>query len=235
MLREKVSARGRLEQRGYYSKPANLLDYGIEAFADIPNDLPVVLSCRVSSDRQHQNDNLNDQDGWARIVIAKKGNPLKSIWREIASGYALDAGDRLAFEFAIADAKRYGAVLVFESISRLVRNIFYHPSKTPDAMPTEFEMKRVMELLDGVQVATLCPPNATPSEIRSYETIRGQYMKGNKGGCPKKPKPGDKKKCRLENLPIAIQLNGAGFSLREIGRKLGIAHSTVADWLNMTK
>ena len=92
-----------------------------------------------------------------------------------------------------------------------------------------------MKLLKGRLVATVCPPEASAEEIRSYESKRGQAEKGRKGGRPRKTKPGAKKQKRIDNLPKVIELKKQGHSLREIGASLGVAHSSIAGWLEAIK
>ncbi len=121
-MRERLSARRRLELRGCYSEPANPADYGIKSLNDIPRDARVITVWRVSSCQQNKDGNLDDQERCIRKAVEKHGNGIVSTRHEVASGWELDPGDRLAIELAVEDAERDDAVLVFESLARILRN-----------------------------------------------------------------------------------------------------------------
>jgi hypothetical protein len=137
---------------------------------------------------------------------------------------------RHEFERAVFLAKQHGAVIVAESVNRFRRPFDPDYKGRKQELPLSlFDLKRLMVEAEGVPLVTIVPPDTSPSEVRSYQTRRGQAGKDCFGGRPQKRFP--KKATRLELTPAAIQLWNAGFSYRKIGQKLGVHFSTVRDWL----
>ena len=83
-----------------------------------------------------------------------------------------------------------------------------------------------------MKLATLVDPDATPQEIRSYETNRGKKAKGNAGGRPRKQAgrvDPERKKMILQKVKWMLWLGG---SLKEVAEILGVSHTTVMNWRN---
>lgn len=220
-----VSARDRLNRKYPPSETARASEY-VDHIENL-DATDVVLSCRVSGGAQHRKGNLADQVKSNRRVIEKHGATVHEVYRCIESGWDNDHWmDRPTLAAAATKAKELDAVLVFESLSRLIRSIEYHPSRNPNAQPTKAEMEKVMAITQGAKLATIAHPDATPGEERSVQTQRGQQEKGRKGG-----QPISKKRRREIRKPEAIKLWLAGEKTARIARILEVPVSTVRDWL----
>ncbi|MCP4610307.1 MAG: helix-turn-helix domain-containing protein [Planctomycetes bacterium] len=78
---------------------------------------------------------------------------------------------------------------------------------------------------------TLLNPDMPLDEVRGYQSKWGRQAKGNKGGRPKKNKPGYKKQIRLEKLPCVLRLHNKDMSLGKIAAKTDIPKPTVWYWI----
>ena len=135
---------------------------------------------------------------------------------------------------AASEANRQGAILVIETIDRLIRNLFFHPSQCPNVIPTIDEFAELRRQIGIVTIATIVPldaPRFGEKGIRSFEIKRGQSQKQRRGGRPIKFRPGKKKQRRLETFPLAVSKRVEGLSIRKIATELGIPKSTIARWL----
>jgi DNA invertase Pin-like site-specific DNA recombinase len=101
-------------------------------------------------------------------------------------------------------------------------------------------LENLARLADGTILATVLPPDAPFEEVRSYQTKVPTALgaqSGKKVGRPKKQqqsnghRPGWKKKIRQEKIAEAFRLHERCKSKRKIGRRLGVAESTVRAWL----
>lgn len=143
-----------------------------------------------------------------------------------------NGSDCIGLKKAIMTAKKLKAILLVESVGRLVRNRSYHPVHYPHLLPEKGQFDEIRSIAPNVQIMSGLDPSAAPQEIRSNETKRGQKAKGNKGGRPKKNKPGYKKKIREEKLGAAIKCREEGYSLSAISRKLEVKKSTIQYWMD---
>jgi hypothetical protein len=102
----------------------------------------------------------------------------------IESGWKEDMN--LFWEIAAEMAKKNNAIIVTESTDRFIRSKKYNSKTNNNALPRKKDLKRLKKATKEVTLATILHPDASPSEVRSYQRKRGQKMKGNKGGRPKK-------------------------------------------------
>jgi hypothetical protein len=122
-------------------------------------------------------------------------------------------------------------VIVTTSSDRFLRNIDFHTKDNPCVLPTEFEFEELMKLTCDVPLLTLLNPDMSWKEVRGFQSIWGQQIKGNKGGRPKKNKPGYKKQIRLEKLPRVLRMHNKNISLGDIAVVTGIPKPTVWYWI----
>ncbi len=187
----------------------------------------VVAYCRVSASDQARSKNLEDQVENLKRKMERLGFIVLEIIKEVASGWQEDRDGLLhATEFAVAN----NAVLVAESATRFIRSRDYK-STNWNVLPTKGEYRRLKRDTQGVMMATLLDPDATPEEIRSYETRRGKNAKGNPGGRPRNRFPGYKKQIRLDYLPIVLALYEQGLNTAAIARKKKLNYNTVYSWI----
>jgi DNA invertase Pin-like site-specific DNA recombinase len=217
-----------------YASPARRLRAGkasnyikhIEALAVERPGLNVVLWERVSKPRQgRKQDNIGDQDKNLRQRASELGMKVISVFAHEGSGYGDESKTLLAR--AAAYAARHDAIVFAETTSRLMRHPAFHSKQWPNAQARESDLKFLPDF--GV-LATDLPPDASPSELRSYERRRGQRIKQRPGGRP--VKPGYKKRIRLRMKTKAIKLHGRGWSLNEIANETGVPRSTIHRWVS---
>lgn len=190
---------------------------------------PVVLYVRVSAHTQKHN--LPHQISRLKTELEKRGFTVIAVYWEIVPGWEYIHSEwwgRLGLERAILKAKEANGLVVAESVERFRRTYDPDWKKRPQPLPlTLFDMKRLMDEAEGVQLATLIHPDTPPRKVRSEQTKRGQAGKGNYGGRPKE----SRKARRLRLLPVARALWKKGCSYRRIARKLKIHWSTIRDWI----
>ena len=83
-----------------------------------------------------------------------------------------------------------------------------------------------------MKLAILVAPDATPEEIRSYETKRGKKGKGKPGGRSKKQAGRGDPERKEMMLPKVKWMLWTGGSLKNIASILGVSHTTVMKWRN---
>lgn len=185
--------------------------------------LTVVLLCRVSTDDQDANRNLDDgtMHAWrhlramgCRPVTMDEGVETSNIF-----------SNRTILEQAIEEARRLGAMLVAPSRDRFIRSRSFGRGQTAKGEPPcVHEYEQLIHMAEGVLLATLLPPDE-PS--RSRRIKRGQDAKGRKGGRPRKNASGDKKDRRERLKPHAAELLKKGMSQRAVAAVSGIRESTL--------
>lgn len=185
------------------------------------SDYPTVLYARASTREQDKNGNLLDQVMNAYRTLTALGERPIAVFDDVETSNI--NGSRPTLEKAIAYAKERGAILVIASRDRLIRHRgFGRGQKAKVEPPNATEYKWLTELLDGCPIASIEHPDATPSDVRSGQTLRGL---ADKGGRRSK---------RDELLPRIQALLDGGLSKRAIGRELGIAEATIRHWLKET-
>ena len=180
----------------------------------------VVLVCRVSDHEQGRRNNHADQDAAMRQQVEQLGGTVVDSLQLVASGF-----DPYWIERARLTAKEHGASLLAESAERYRRHPAYHSKENPSRQARDSDWRELAWWADGVPLLTMLPPDATPDEVKSYQSKRGQRMKRAKGGRPERPK---NRRKRLR--PLALEMRAAGASLGEIAKAFNVPRSTVADW-----
>ena len=189
---------------------------------------PVVIYCRVSGNVQERSQNLSNQGENLKNELKQREFVVLKIISEVASGWKEDRDAlKLAAEYALAK----DAVLVAESVTRFTRNKDYNSKTNWKVRPTQADYRRLQRDTHGVKLATLINPDATPAEIRSYETKRGKKSKGNPGGRPKKCSPGYKKRERQKFLPIVLERYKQNKNIAAIARSVNLKYDTVYSWI----
>ncbi|WP_339731036.1 recombinase family protein [uncultured Gimesia sp.] len=225
-MKRKVSAWVMLNRKYPPSEPGKASDYF--AHFETLNAKDVVLYCRVSSSRQHQNTNLADQERSLKRLLERLGVTVHATYGCIESGWDNDHWmDRATLAYAAAEAEKLGAVLVFESTSRAIRSIWYHPSRNNHAQPTKAEYEKFLQITKGAKLATIAHPDITPEAERGLQSRRGMTEKNRKGGRPRKRTV---TKWPQETISRAIDLRQAGNSLGEIAKTLNVPRPTVQSW-----
>ena len=187
-----------------------------------------VLICRVSASDQERSKNLRDQVENLKREMERLGFIVIAVFREIGSGWQEDRDVLInAAEYARAN----NAVVVAESVTRLIRSGDYNGKTNWEALPTVAEYRRLQSDTRGVILATLLDPDATPARIRSFETRRGKRAKGNPGGRPRKRSPGYKKRIKQKYMPIVLNLYEQELNVAAIARKTRLNYNTVYSWI----
>jgi hypothetical protein len=216
------------------SKPAKASKYlhHLKEYYKEHPDMQAIIYCRVSACMQEYNHNLDNHEVVLRRKLKKINVPVIGCFREISSGWILDADKRGALKDAVEKAKQNrNTVVVTTSSDRFLRNRDF-TTKKPDLLPTKAEFEKLRKLTCNVQLLTLLHPDMPPKKVRSYQTKWGRRVKGNKGGRPKINKPGYKKKRRLEKLPIVRQLSREGKTLAQISAQMpDVPKVTIWYWL----
>ena len=199
-----------------------------------PGD-PVIICPRVSRCAQGRNGNLANQE--ANLRAEAKRLRAKVVGVEACVG---DAYDPTWLSWALALAEQKAAKLLFESTDRIIRTPAFHSSRSPNSQPTELDFKMLRQYADSVTLATVLHPDATPSEVRSYQRKRGQAAKGRKGGRPpKQPRQAWKLRKQAPNQ-LAKELHDNGLSYRLVALLLNtrgndgfpdVSHTTILNWL----
>ncbi len=83
---------------------------------------------------------------------------------------------------------------------------------------------------EGVLLATIVHPDASPEVVTSFQSKRGQCGREKFGGHPLIPQL-SKKDRRLTTKPKALAMRAEGRSIRQISAQLDIPASTIQGWL----
>jgi hypothetical protein len=187
-----------------------------------PGDKVVVVTCVSGRDRRP---NLDDQLANLRQHVESRGAIVVGTHRLIGQRYR-----PLWIKKAVAKLKRKRADwLLAETTDRFARNPDFDCMHNSDVQATP-KLLRTLQRLSGNRLMTHLNPDATASEIRSYQRKRGQRHKGNKGGRPKKItyRP------RYNELPKTVArvrwLRAKGKSWRFIAQRVCRSPSTIRGW-----
>jgi hypothetical protein len=186
-----------------------------------------VLILARKSGRERGN-NLCDQEANLREIVDDENAKVVGTFAYKGSGF-----DPLVGAAAIR-AKRLGAdVILAETTDRFVRNHSYHSSKRPALQATDRELASMARDAEGVPLMTHLHPDASPSEVRSYQSKRGQRYKRRKGGRPENRTAGYKKRRQEKKLGLVLWLHRHGWSRRRIAAKpmVSVPKSTVDEWI----
>jgi hypothetical protein len=197
-------------------RPGKVSNY-VRPISELPRGQECILICRKSSGRQERNVNLEDQEQNLRREVEWRGGVVVHVHAYVGSGW-----DPRVCPAVWEAMDRPGAVLVAEDITRLIRPTDYHSSRKPNAALKEWDLQNLRSLTCGLPLYTLADPDATPGEIRSRQTRRGQRAKGRRGGRPRKQEAGRRygPHRRGEWLPHVLDRYGAGATTAEIVKEL---------------
>src|SRR5688572_27407686 len=105
--------------------------------------IEVVVYCRVSSRTQIHRRSLDRQEQYLREKVKKLGGRVIEVFREIGSGWIIDADERKLFVQACRIAVEQGAIVVARSSDRFIRNEFFGMHGNIDALPTRYEFRQL--------------------------------------------------------------------------------------------
>ena len=140
--------------------------------------------------------------------------------------------DRPHLREAIDGARRKSAWVVAPMRCRLIRHRNFDGTHETEP-PTIGEFQMLIEMANGVALATIIDPDSPPSVNRSFQTKRGKEAKGNPGGRPIERRD----PFRARWLPVARELHANGLSLQAIAdevKRLGGRSRTaecIRQWL----
>ena len=143
----------------------------------------MVIYYRVSASDQERKKILNEQVKNLIREVEQSGFTTIRTFREVGAGWQ---EYRDVLMYAAEHALANDAVLVAESVTRFIRSKDFNSQINWKVPPTVAKYRRLQRDTQGVKLATVVAPDATPEEIRSYETKRVQKAKGKPGGRPKK-------------------------------------------------
>ncbi len=209
---------------------AKASDY-IEGFEKLQPGDRVVLCCRVSAchpgSKQVRNKNLDDQEANLRRAVESKGAIGVGVVKHKGSGI-----DSYWLGYAVHLAKTLDAILLAESTDRFTRTSIYHSNDKPDAQAGLHEFENLEYSTRGVRLMTHLVPDASPSEVRSYQRKRGRKEKGQYGGRPEKrlrgpygPRPNGSELTKVRSFHKHC------YSTRQIARLCHRPQSTIRGWL----
>jgi hypothetical protein len=193
----------------------------------MPPGSRVVLVVRVSSREQELGCNLADEVANLRREAERRGLIVIGIHAYVGSGWNPDLYPALTL------AWEHGAVILAESVDRLMRPRDFHSQKNPTAVLSLGDLRTLHHLAAGIQLYTLVHPDASPGAVRSYQTKRGQAAKGSRGGRPVKGRDA----FRLNWQGEALRLHDAGWSLRAVAAEISrlggrpITYQSIRNWL----
>lgn len=227
-----VSAAVRLAKRYPHSPPGRASHYlhHFRRLVESGKVPAVVLWTRVSGNEQQRRGNRDDQDPNLRHVARRLGVRVAGVVGYTGSGADLD-DMRLWLERAVALARKHGGAVLAETTDRFARHPFFNPKTDPGLIPMRHQFKALADLAGDVILATHLHPDASPKQVRSYQTKRGQRAKGKPGGRPKNNPPGYKKERREAMRDEVIRLRKLNVSRRRIAALIGVAYPTVRRWV----
>lgn len=185
----------------------------------VPRGSPVLIVTCVSSRKQsanHRDQRLNLKSELVSRRIKIKGSHQYTGQRYNPEWIipAVDKGLKLNAEY-----------LVFESSDRILRNPQFNCSYNPNAVASTKQFLELKDYLQGIKLAVLIPPDTSASLVRSAQRKRGIMGK-------EKTLRGRYKHHKHETIQKARKLNEKGYSLRQISLELGVAKSTISDWIS---
>jgi DNA invertase Pin-like site-specific DNA recombinase len=180
-----------------------------------------VIYARVST--RAQREKLQHQIQFVADELRRLGFEVIAIFQEEENGWV---EGRPEFTWAVATAKRHGAVLVAQTVNRFWRNEGEPDDKWSPL--SVFALNQLLAEANGVQLATVTPPDASPSEEHGAHIKRGQRARGNVGGRPPVQHPFKERRLRLSAQ--VIEMRRAGHSYRQIKNVTGVPRKTASDW-----
>ena len=192
---------------------------------EVEPDYPLLVVSRVSTQAQYDNGNAQRQHmrtvktlkAMGAMNIVNENEPIV----EVASGGFSD----LALEHIAVIAE--GAMIVVESVDRLLRAEDYHPNKNPNALPTDKDFMRVKNILGlSTFVASVIHPDADFTEIRRYQK-KMDLIVNKIGGRPIKL---TRKQRRKKYRAKVLKMRKDGISHNQVSKQLSLPISLVRYW-----
>ena len=112
----------------------------------------------------------------------------------------------------------------------------YHSELDFQAMPSGYEWDAASREVAGSSVYSVAnPPDATPSQNRSFESRRGMRVSGHMGGRGNRVTEAAmrQQENRERKLPEARRLQAQGYGYSMIGKRLNEKKATIQKWLRM--
>lgn len=179
----------------------------------------VVSYCRVSEASQVTRGSLQRQkDAVSRAIRQAPQARLKRVVSGVERGKLSNA--RPLLEEAIEEAVRYGAILLANDSTRLLRAEDFDRLTNRLAEPTPDELAWLVSKSKGVVLATVLDPSLTLAELHSLAVRRGMNSPQSRGG---------RKSILSVKIyeGIAMELAEGETSYREIATLYGVSKSTV--------
>jgi hypothetical protein len=191
-----------------------------------PGDKVYLITCVSWRDR---NNNPADQERSLRRHVEERGAKVVGV-----IGYTGPRYDPYYLLHSRFMAEAAGAKwLLAETTDRFIRHRDFHSIDRPDLQATGDQVLELSMIAGKLCLMTHLDPDATPSEVRSYQRKRGQWAKGNKGGGSKRKGYGP----RHGDLPLSVrlklrELHVGNASIRDIANELKLPKSTVHRWVS---
>lgn len=154
----------------------------INDLSKLSGDDDVFLACRVSGYVQQRRKVLEESERFLRREMAKFAVRVKGVLKHCGPGY-----DPYWLNPLVCQVLREGGIILAETTCRFIRNERFHSRDRPRIQPTKSDLLKLQMETENVQLMTFLHPDATPSEIKSFQAKKGQREKGNKGGHPPMP------------------------------------------------
>lgn len=177
------------------------------------NVVVAVVYVRVSTQKQRNDGNLDDQEKRLIDELKARGIQVIVVYREVCSGYCRKGRKELIA--AIDHAQRENAILVAESLDRLIRPENYEGNRDDNIPPNIQDLEWLKQISGDVQLVTLISPCFTSYETRSKRIRAGQEKNG-RGGRPKKKRGRYKESMTPKDVTIALTLIKKGCTYREL-------------------
>lgn len=200
------------------------------SFEDLDPGTTVAILCTESTKDQLQN--LHEQERWMRRKLAlDKGIRVAKYFPYVGPRKSpFTSAYRKILREVSAYCRRRQIDLAVFATNRPLRAKDYHPEYNFDVHPTEQELEDLADWFHGIRVFSWVGPNASPTEIKRFETKRGKWAKRQS-----KKFPGSTKQRREELMQEALTLDARGFPQAEIERILGPDQTTIGRWLKRHK
>jgi DNA invertase Pin-like site-specific DNA recombinase len=192
----------------------------------------VVLVARVSTERQRDNGNLDDEVTKLLRWAKKVGVEVVPVDGEKVYAYVASSMHGWRPCLAAKAARQAGAVIVTTTMDRYRRPQDFCSWADFYAPLTDHDMRELLRYADGVPLYTIADPDAPPTDNRSEQPKRGMEAKGHYGGRGRKVTTLKRhQEYRERHLAEAVRLKAEGLSLTEIGKRLGVRKGTICKWL----
>ena len=134
---------------------------------------PLFLYCRASSDKQRRLGNVADLTRWSLHELERLGvgRRLRGIYECVESSHIQT--HRPILRQVIADARRAGGIVVSPFRDRFIRHEHFDGTNESDR-PTPEEYRQLLELADGVPLATILHPDRASRSCRTEVGIKAK-------------------------------------------------------------